>query len=502
MTDVLKSSSKVLAILLTLFFCIPFIHVFAAAPVVVITSPQNNAVLTDPSVQLEGTIDGVAFSETRILTQEGETVLTKTAVDSAGNTGESSVTVSWYYGAFIGPAGGELTSADGKIKLIIPSGALTESTYISLRAVVDSSLDPAAPENTALLSAVECRPSGLVFTQGVTLVYTLPRAEVPGTFVELGLYDAVSGEIEHTGQISSVAADGYTVTFSIIHFSTYAALKSLVPAGGPLGGGVKVPLPDMLTGSFSHAVSLTIPPGRKGMQPNAALVYRSSNANSWTGVGFMLNPGYIVRSTRLGPPSYIDEQDTFYYVTDAGTVELVHLTDNLYQAKIESGFSRFYKESDDSWRVVGKDNSCVRLGQTPESKEGSVKGTFAWYVTKATDSNGNYIEYSYVKDEGKSYLSRIDYTGSETGVAPTNTVEFFLEPRTDVSSSYITSAKITTAKRLNEIRIKVNSELVWKYVLTYAYSADSGRSLLKSVVQQGSDGAAFPATEFEYQSAE
>jgi hypothetical protein len=256
----------------------------------------------------------------------------------------------------------------------------------------------------------------------------------------------------------------------------------------------------MLTGSFSHSIPITVVHGRKGMQPNIALTYRSSNPDSWTGVGFSLNPGYIVRSTRLGPPTYTDN-DTFYFITDSGSTELVHLIDNLYQAKIESGFARFYKETDDSWKIVGKDGSILRLGTTSDSKETSSSGTFSWHITRATDTNGNYIQFSYNKDQGKSYLSRIDYTGNDNGVAPRNSIEFILEAREDIPSSYLSGSKIATAKRLKEIQVKVNSELVWRYSLEYNYSADTNRSLLKSVTQSASDNTSLPKQTLTYQQA-
>jgi hypothetical protein len=265
--------------------------------------------------------------------------------------------------------------------------------------------------------------------------------------------------------------------------------------------GVKIPLPDLLTGAFSSSIPIAVPPGRKGMQPALGLNYRSSNPNSWVGLGFSLNPGYITRSTRLGPPSYVDTQDTFYFVTDAGTTELVHLTDNLFQAKVESSFAKFFKEGSDSWRVVGKDGSKLYFGQSPQSKEGSAHGTFSWYITRAVDTNGNYIEYKYDKDQGKAYLSRIDYTGNENGLSPRNSVEFLLEGRDDIVSSYISTAKIVTAKRLREIVVNANSELTWRYVLEYGKSDDTNRSLLTSFTQKGSDNKNLPVQKFTYQKA-
>ena len=469
-------------------------------PVIVITSPQNGAILQDPQITLQGTVDGVSFSESRTLV-EGENLLTKTAADLAGNTGSASVTVYYYSGTLIGPGGGEVLSSDGKIKVVIPAGALTAPQNIKILRLNNQSIESALPGNTALLSVAEFKPYGLVFSKPVEITYILDSPEIPGTPVEIGLYDAIQNKIIPVGHTTIVPADGYTITCNIMHFSTYAVLKGLISQGAPIGGGVKIPLPDLLTGAFSHAIAISVPPGRKGLQPSLGLSYRSSNANSWVGLGFSLNPGFIVRSSRLGPPTYIDTQDTFYLITDSGTTELVNLIDNLYQAKIESSFTKFYKETDDSWKVVAKDGSILRFGQATDSKETSLSGTYSWYLTKAIDLNGNYIDFTYTKDQGKAYLSHIDYTGNEIGITPTNSVEFYLEPREDISSSYISTSKIAFAKRLKEIQVKVNSGLVWRYELEYGYSPDTNRSLLKSVTQFGADGKNLPKQSLEYQKA-
>lgn len=470
------------------------------APKIIITSPVNGLIVDNPTIQLKGTVDKKAFSESRTLT-EGENTLTKTAADSAGNTTSASVTVTLYTGELIGSNGGEVTSPDGKVKVIIPAGALSKPTRVEIINLDKETLKTAAPSGTSLLSVVECAPSGTVFNKPVQISYTFSQIVIPGTPVSLGLYDRVRKKITSTGQVSVVPADGYAVNFSIAHFSGYAALGALTPQNTPIGSGVKIPLPDLLTGSFDHAIPITVPPGRKGMQPALALNYHSSNANSWVGLGFSLNPGYIVRSTRLGPSTYNDTQDTFYFITDAGTTELVNLIDNLYQAKVESGFTKFFKELDGSWRVLGKDGSILRFGQDSNSKEISNSGTFAWYLTKVIDINGNYIQYNYTKDQGKAYLSHIDYTGNENGTTPTNSVEFTLESRTDISSSYISTSKIATAKRLKEIEAKVNGDLAWRYELEYSCSPDTNRSLLKSVKQYGSDDKSLPVQTFSYQQA-
>jgi len=471
-------------------------------PQILITSPIDGSIEETSPITFSGTIDGVAFNETISLDNQGENILTKTATDLAGNTASSFVKVYFYAGDLIGPEGGEVTSSDGKVKVIIPEGALTEPTAINIIPVEPETLIDATPGDTTLLSAVECRPYDLVFNKPVLLIYTLNQAEVPGTSVELGLYDRIQDKIVSTGETSTVAVDGYTVSFSLMHFSTFAALKSTTSEVMPISASVKIPLPDVLTGAFSHSIPITVAPGRKGLQPNLALTYRSGNPNSWVGLGYGLNPGYIVRSTRLGPPSYTDN-DTFYFITDGGTTELVHLIDNLYQSKVESSFTKFFKEQDDSWRVVTKDGTVLKFGQDSNSKETQEEGTFSWYVTRVVDTNGNYIGYQYTKDEGKCYPSSIEYTGNEMGISPLNSVEFSLEARDDISSSYISGAKIATTKRLKEILVKVDGALVWRYELQYDYSEDTNRSLLRSITQyDGSDDKSFPTQSFGYQKAE
>jgi len=405
-------------------------------------------------------------------------------------------------GQLIDPAvGGEVFSADGKAKLIIPPNAFSGGPVrISIIPIDITELQSATPQDYKLIVAVRCEPAGLQFTKPVELTLNLNEAEVPGTILRLAQYDAAQNTFITTGRTSPVAADGWTLTFTLGHFSTYGGLASMLSQGAPIGAGVKIPLPDMLTGAFGHSIPITVPPGRKGLQPNISLQYRSSSANSWVGMGWSINPGYIIRSTKLGPPTYDDTKDTFIFATDSGSTELVHLIGNLYQAKIESSFAKFYKETGDSWRVVQKDGSVLKFGQNADSKEAAEGGTFLWNLTKVTDVNSNYIELNYTKDQGKSYLYYIEYTGNEnTGDLPQNRIDFIPEDRNDASSNFISGSEVKLAKRLSGIEVRQQGELVWRYGLAYEYSPNTKRSLLKSITQYTSDGKALPTQTFKYQ---
>ena len=59
---------------------------------------------------------------------------------------------------------------------------------------------------------------------------------------------------------------------------------------------------DIFTGRFSYSIPITIPPARQGSEPKISLGYNSSGGNSWCGIGWNLDMGFIQRETRKGVP--------------------------------------------------------------------------------------------------------------------------------------------------------------------------------------------------------
>lgn len=260
---------------------------------------------------------------------------------------------------------------------------------------------------------------------------------------------------------------------------------------------------DPLSGSALTNIPIALPPGRQGVQPSLALHYNSLARNSWVGVGWNLHHSFVQRSTQHGKPSY-DENDTFV-VTLPGArlnldnVELLPIGNNEYRAKIESSFARFLFDGS-SWQMWDKDGTQYIFG-TDNGQANNAFGTFRWYLERIVDTNGNYMTLSYTEDQGELYLSHIDYTGHEgTATAAGYRVDFLLEARVDAISSFVSGAQVITAKRLAAIEVSTNDELIRRYELGYAPSAASGRSLLTSLTEYGSDGMTpLPTVRFRYQ---
>ena len=277
-----------------------------------------------------------------------------------------------------------------------------------------------------------------------------------------------------------------------------------------VGGAVQA---DVFTGQATMSIPIEVLPGRKGLQPNLALVYGSANGNGWVGMGWKLEKGVIERNLKFG----VDyDADDYVFRLNGVNVELVpdpNETDQ-YRAKIEGGFTRIEKFTapDGQPYFVATDKLGTRytFGKTarvaaPPPNEVRI---FRWCLERVEDTNGNYMELTYEspEDTNQSYLKEIKYTGNE-GQEPATSVEFLLEDedRPDAPTLYTTHFPITTTKRLKTILVKApGGQVMRSYKLEYYETpSSSGRSLLQSVEQCGrprenGDEDCLPAQMFDY----
>jgi len=260
-----------------------------------------------------------------------------------------------------------------------------------------------------------------------------------------------------------------------------------------------VPENSVFTGAARYSIPIEVPPGRNGIEPEITLQYQGSTENGWVGVGWNLDMGAIQRSTKFG----VDYSTNDYvYVNSGSNTELVGIGGDQYRAKIEESFARYNLDPSGGWVVTTRDGTKYYYGRTSDSRQQNAHGTFKWCLDRVEDTNANYMDIRYWKDQGQIYLDRIDYTGNtNTGIGGANYIKFIRQTRSDAYTSLRSKAKVRTAWILKQIETYADSQLARKYELTYGHGTTSDRNRLTQwqTFGFGPDGAkSLPPQTFQY----
>jgi hypothetical protein len=264
---------------------------------------------------------------------------------------------------------------------------------------------------------------------------------------------------------------------------------------------------DGSSGAFTQQIQIDAPPGRNGLQPNLSLQCSSQNtSDSMVGYGWSLSIPYIQRLNKTGSQDLYNV-NTF---TSSAEGELVasttQATTTAYMARVDNGSFNAYTFAGNTWTVYDESGTRYLYGSDDSGRQydtgtGTSTQTYMWYLQEVRDTNGNYIKYTYLRDNNQIYPSQIIYTGNGSTDGPAK-ITFATSTRTDVRASCASDFKVTTNYRISEIDSLFNGTTVRKYLLGYGVGDNGARSLLTSLQQEGYDDSnnltALPAMTFTY----
>jgi choice-of-anchor A domain-containing protein/RHS repeat-associated protein len=294
-------------------------------------------------------------------------------------------------------------------------------------------------------------------------------------------------------------------------------------------------------GTAEYSVAIDVPPGRLGMEPSLSLSYSSSKKNGPLGIGWNLTGlSSISRCRRI-----LDrEGDTTPVRFDGGDrfcldgQPLVQVSNNApvvygqsgaeYRTEVDS-FAKivsFGGSSDplsytgpEYFKVWTKDGRILTFGATEDSSvfvRSDLKRV--WALNEVQDRVGNYfsVEYEnhatkgtsrfgyhvdessgYVEDSGEILPSVIGYGGLKVEDSPVNNplrfhsrfVRFSYDARPDPIFHYVGGVQGYSERRLGQIDVEVQSDLVTRYELEYR-DVTAGTSQLLSLRECAPDAAA------------
>jgi hypothetical protein len=166
------------------------------------------------------------------------------------------------------------------------------------------------------------------------------------------------------------------------------------------------------TGAALVTIPILVPPGRNGIAPKLSLTYNSFQKNGWIGMGWDIDMGSIQRSTKFGVCYDCDEYVANKSGSSSVLVPRTSWGQDYYGAKIEGAFSKYFKNPSGGWIVYAKDGTKYYYGSSATSRQDNTQGIFKWCLDKVEDTNGNFMEVTYFKDQGQIYQrSRTDISG-------------------------------------------------------------------------------------------
>jgi hypothetical protein len=162
---------------------------------------------------------------------------------SEGQSGDATITVN--HGGFVGPSGGQATGFSGNVTLIVPAGALTANTAITITQIANPTPDPKLVPGTAF----DLGPNGTQFAQPVTIRIKYNPALVPaGANPSQFRLARLTGSAWVPVPGSSVDIITQTVTGQTQSLSSYAIIEVLPPvATVTLNGALRVKVGDSYT---------------------------------------------------------------------------------------------------------------------------------------------------------------------------------------------------------------------------------------------------------------
>lgn len=258
------------------------------------------------------------------------------------------------------------------------------------------------------------------------------------------------------------------------------------------------------TGALTYVYPILLPKGRLNMTPEIGLNYNSQNSESSNifGHGWQLSVPFIQRRGLHGADQlYTGVYNDFTSSVHGDLVQIPSTTN--YRPESMTEEYPLYSFANNSFVFTDKNGTTYRYGLTANSRQDDVTDpakVYTWMLEKVSDSNGNFISYTYFKDQGQIYPDSITYTNTNaiTGIY---VVQFVRQVRSDSIESYKSAFLVKTDYRIAEIQIKTQGVLSKSYTLNYGTGNNGMRSMLVGVTETAyANGVeqTMPETEFGY----
>jgi uncharacterized repeat protein (TIGR01451 family) len=288
--------------------------------------------------------------------------------------------------------GGQLVSANGRVRVHFPPGAVRKSALATVREArrLDGDL-PDEPFYQFELEAQEETSARAMtsFERPLTVTLTYTEGQVAGLnedSLRLVYWDDAQGKwVPLPSQVDAVRN---VISARVDHFSLYGGYGDPAALVAETFESFQT---DLFAGSASYALNLEVPSGPSGLAPALTLSYNSGAVNAmlsdgspgtWVGAGWSLDLGYI---------AYSKGADEYSLVLNGASYKLKeHDSQNHLYHTVPESFLKIQKTGN-GWNVWGKDGTVYRFGRfarQPDTRYGGTYGASRLFYVDA-DQSGN-----------------------------------------------------------------------------------------------------------------
>lgn len=295
---------------------------------------------------------------------------------------------------------------------------------------------------------------------------------------------------------------------------------------------IEPPTPSSM-GDARVSLPIRLPEGRGAHTPTLGIAYSSGGGNGWLGLGWDLAISRVEIDTRFGVPTYAPDEEPRYLLDGEALVP----TDETegpgceggapgrrYRSRVEGAFThilrcgsgptqhRFELTDRDGTRYIHGGAGASLVAPPSTDPQAPPAGAVSrWALSEVVDRYGNTTRYRYHVDEltgsgtepsRELYPSAIEYTSHPSLPMAPYRVEFELDDgmRPDRTISGRAGFKTLTRHLLRAVHVKLGSESIRSYVLTYAHDqyahGQFGKSVLSSIRVYGVGGCAATTNAF------
>src|SRR5260370_2601763 len=134
---------------------------------------------------------------------------------------------------------------------------------------------------------------------------------------------------------------------------------------------------DKNTGALTMTYTITLPPGRNGLQPDVSLQYSSQDTklNSIFGEGWSSKIPYIERLNKMGVDKLYSTSTPNYFISSLDGELATSTATSTYVPRIENGAFNKYTFSSNSWTMTDKNGMTYTFGSSTQSQMNDPQNT-------------------------------------------------------------------------------------------------------------------------------